>query len=60
MRRKLVSFTSPNNWEEKGTYHISYAYYTKEGKFTGKSEDVKLSEEELYNILQPHLIINHR
>lgn len=53
--RKLVNFTCPASWDKNGKYHISFAYYDERLNFTGKSEGVELTEEELYIVLKPHL-----
>ena len=55
--RKLISFTSPPtfDWAKRGEYHIEYAYYDQDHRYTGKSEEIRLSEDELYKILKPYL-----
>ena len=55
LTRKLISFVIDKNEDEK-KYYISFAYYY-DGKWTGTSERVKLTEEELYQLLKPALQI---
>lgn len=40
---------------QKGIYYISYAYYDKNGKHTGESEEGIFSDELLYELLKPAL-----
>jgi len=59
LKRRLISFCTPSRWEGgNGLYHISFCYY-QQGKYrdeyTGITEEVYLTQEQLYDILKPHL-----
>lgn len=53
--RKLVSLYE----QPKGQWYIDFGYYEPDEfsnlRWTGKSEDARLSEEELYQLLKPKL-----
>lgn len=63
LKRQLVFFCTPGQWEGRnGLYHIGFCYY-QQGKcrneYAGITEEVRLTEKELYNILKPHLKLTH-
>ncbi len=52
--RKPIRFSYPHDGQVEGKYHIEYCYFEGD-RFTG-SEEIKLTEDELYDILKQHLV----
>lgn len=53
IKRLLASLTSGGD-----NVHISFGYYTKEGEFTGISEEAELTKDEFYSLVKEKLEIS--
>lgn len=61
LKRQVIHFCCPNQWNPADCYHIGFCYYREDYHPSIHSgpefcEEVHLTENELYEILKPHLI----